>query len=89
MNAAEAPYGAGDGSVAAPSTITAAIAAAVATIGGAADITGISGAAAHCGPLPRLENIKGKNDPEGDESRKDGDAEQSVRSDGVHDGLCF
>ncbi|MDQ0132363.1 hypothetical protein J2T08_000264 [Neorhizobium galegae] len=94
MIAAEASYAKGRSSVtAAPSTIAAiagaACAGAAAAISGAADITGIPGAAASRGASAWFDDIEGQNDPEGDESRKYGNAEQSVRSDGVHDSLSF
>ncbi|MBP2559580.1 hypothetical protein J2857_002349 [Neorhizobium galegae] len=91
MIAAEASYAKGRSSVtAAPSAIAgAACAGAAAAISGAADITGIPGAAASRGASAWFDDIEGQNDPEGDESRKYGNAEQSVRSDGVHDSLSF
>ncbi|EUC00688.1 hypothetical protein PMI07_003974 [Rhizobium sp. CF080] len=89
MIAAEAAYTTGRSSVTATPSTIAARAGAAAAISGAADITGIPGAAASRGASAWFDDIEGQNDPEGDESRKYGSAEQSVRSDGVHDSLSF
>ncbi|CDN50475.1 Hypothetical protein RG540_CH43330 [Neorhizobium galegae bv. orientalis str. HAMBI 540] len=79
-------------SAASPVTTTIAGAARAAAIAAARRASGPAAVAArigHPGVFRGFDDIKGNDDPAGDKGREDGHAQQSVRSDGVHDSLSF
>lgn len=81
-------------SAASPVTTTAAIAgaaraAAVAAAYGTSGPAAVDARIGNPGVFRGFDDIKGNDDPAGDKGREDGHAQQSVRSDGVHDSLSF
>lgn len=81
------------GSIASPVTTTAAIAgaraAAVAAAYGTSGPAAVDARIGNPGVFRGFDAIKGNDDPAGDKGREDSHAQQSVRSDGVHDSLSF